>query len=51
MLAARRFQTDGWTLWTAPAHPDRPAWDAALTDAVRDRGEALARTLGIDSPI
>lgn len=51
MLAARRFQTDGWTLWTAPAHPDRPAWDTALTDAVRDRGEALARTLGIDSPI
>lgn len=50
MLAARPFGVDGWKLWTSPPHPDRPLWDAALADAVRLRGEALATTLGIDTP-
>lgn len=46
MLGARPFGGTGWHVWTAPPHADRPEWDAALSDALRQRREALRTTLG-----
>lgn len=41
MLGARPFGGDGRSVWTAPSHPDRPRWDASLTQALRQREESL----------
>jgi len=43
VLGATPFGSDRWTVWQAPVHPDRAAWDPALAAAV-DAVAARART-------
>lgn len=45
LLGARMFGGGGWTIWTSPAHADRPRWDEALVAAAQHRADELRASL------
>lgn len=47
MLGARPFGGEGWTVWNAPPHPDRPQWaDGLEHDVVRRHDDLVASLAG-----
>jgi 23S rRNA-/tRNA-specific pseudouridylate synthase len=40
-LGARPYGQEGMTVWVAPSHSARPAWDASLARAVEDQAAAF----------
>ncbi len=45
ILAARMYGSEELRVWQAPAHPDRPQWALALTDAVNAQVRVLSASL------